>query len=89
MLTEKFLQSLESFRLLEARIAGVKNYRSKKDLLQIARTCDNLITEISKEAVACRRLKRLTPEFESVSNRFIEAVQHLEELATFALLLDS
>lgn len=89
MLTEEFLQTLESFRELEARIAGVKNYRSKKDLLQMARTCENLVTDLSKEAVTCRRLKRLTPEFNSISERFIEAVRNLEELATFALLLDS
>lgn len=86
--TENFVKAIESFSDLERRIRSIKQYRSQADLLKMARTCENLQTELSKEAVTCRRVKRLTPELLSIGEQFCVAVTNLEEMVTFALLLD-
>lgn len=86
--TEHIVKAIESFSDLEGKIRNLKQYKSQTELLKIARTCENLQTELSKELVTCRRVKRVTPELVSIGDRFCVAVSTLEEMVTFALLLD-
>lgn len=78
-----------AFSNIESRVCTISNYSNREELLKIIDTCNNLISDLTKEAVTCRRTKRITAEFESITQKLINTVQTLGELFTFAVLLDS
>ena len=85
----KTTNAIMAFSDIESRVCRIANYSNREELLKIIDTCNGLISDLSKEAVNCRRIKRITAEFESITTQFVDTVRTLGELFTFAVLLDS
>jgi hypothetical protein len=81
--------AIMAFSNIESRVSTIANYSNREELLKIIDTCNNLISDLTKEAITCRRTKRITAEFESITQQFVDTVRTLGELFTFAVLLDS
>lgn len=81
--------AIMAFSNIESRVCMIANCGNREELFKIIDTCNNLISDLTKEAVTCRRTKRITTEFESITQQFVNTVRTLEELFTFAVLLDS
>lgn len=73
---------------LDAQIAVIKDFRTHRDLLKMARSCDNYRADISRELVECRRLKHETVKYQELIKRYADSIGTLEEYVTFAVLLD-
>lgn len=79
---------IQRHNTLNLAIARVKGHQAHKDLLKMARSCDNYRSDISKELVECRRLKHETVKYQGLLVRYAESISTLEEYVTFAVLLD-
>jgi hypothetical protein len=60
----------------------------QRDLKRMWRGCKDLLTEISKEDVTCRRLGKDTPKKLELIEKLNESVNTLEQYLMFATLLE-
>ena len=60
----------------------------QRDLKRMWRACKDLLTEISKEEVTCRRLGKDTPKKLELIEKLNESVNTLEQYLMFATLLE-
>ena len=49
--------------------------------------CKNIFTEMSKEDVECRRLKKTTVKYRELEQKLNESIQEFEQWITFATLI--
>lgn len=78
---------LDRINTVEKQIAAVKNKQAYIDLRQMLRPIDRTVTEMSKEDVICRQLKRTTLKYKELEARANELLSNLEQMVTFAALL--
>lgn len=88
MLEKLIQQEIARFAELETKIRLINNYANTKDLLRIARSCENTINDISKEQVTCRRIRRETQNLTDLYTRLCEFNTTLEQYLTLAMLVD-
>ena len=69
------------------QITAVKNKVARRDLLVMLRATESAYTQLDKESVECRRLKKETPKYRELLKNFEELLAHLEKHITFANLL--
>lgn len=87
VMEDTITDQIQKYRDLEAKIRDIDNYELSKDLLKLARSCENYITEISKEQVNCRRLRHTTVKMQELADRLTECVNNLEQYILFAYLV--
>ena len=71
----------------ESQISLVKNKVAYRDLRKMLGSIDKLITEISKESVECRRIKKNTPRYNDLIASADILLTNLEQHITFAALI--
>jgi hypothetical protein len=69
------------------QITAVKNKVARRDLLVMLRATESAYTQLDKESVECRRLRKETPKYRELLKNFEELLAHLEKHITFANLL--
>jgi hypothetical protein len=78
---------LERINTVERQIATVKNKVAYRDLRQMLKSIDTIVTEMSKEDVTCRQLKRTTIKYRELEAQANDSLSNLEQMITFAALL--
>jgi hypothetical protein len=69
------------------QISAVKSKVARRDLLVMLRATESAYTQLDKESVECRRLRKETPRYRELLKNFEELLSHLEKHITFANLL--
>lgn len=77
------------FRVLCLRIAKIKDWQLKKDLISLSVTSRDYSREVNKELVNCRQQKRITRKYEIMFNQYYESLEILEQHVVEAILIDS
>jgi len=72
---------------LLAQVQATNDSQGKNDLNKLHKACSQILTEISKESVNCRRLQKVTPKYLELDQQFKDAISNLEQWITFAKLL--
>ena len=72
---------------VEAQIATVKNKVAYRDLRKMLVPIDALVTEMSREDVNCRQLKKTTLKYRELEAQARDLLSNLEQMVTFAALL--
>jgi hypothetical protein len=70
------------------QIGAVKSKVARKDLLVMLRATEAAYTQLDKESVECRRLRKETSKYRDLLKNFEELLAHLEKHITFASLLN-
>jgi glucose-6-phosphate dehydrogenase assembly protein OpcA len=78
---------LERVNRVEAQISLIKNKVAYRDLRQMLSSVDKVVTEISKESVECRRMKKQTMKYTELTEQANQMLTNLEQHVTFAALL--
>ena len=78
---------LNRINLVEKQISTVKNKVAYRDLRKMLDNVDKVITEISKESVECRRMKKDTPKYNELKEKANDLLTNLEQHVTFAALI--
>ena len=78
---------LERVNRVEAQISLIKNKVAYRDLRQMLSSIDKVVTEISKESVECRRMKKTTIKYTELTEQANMLLTNLEQHITFAALL--
>lgn len=73
-------------RLL-AVVSSTKDIRARSDLFKMYHNCKDIYTEMSRESVECRRLKRNTLRYTELEQKFNESITEFEQWITYAALL--
>jgi len=71
-----------------SQIGSVKSKVARRDLLIMLRSTEAAYTELDKESVECRRLRKETIKYQELLQNFEELLAHLEKHITFASLLN-
>ena len=61
----------------------------RRDLLRMFHHCAAVNTELSKEAINCRRVGKITIKYSNLAQELDELVSNLEQYVTFAILLNT
>jgi len=78
---------LERVNRVESQIALIKNKVAYRDLRQMLSSVDKVVTEISKESVECRRMKKTTNKYTELTEQADMLLTNLEQHITFAALI--
>jgi hypothetical protein len=78
---------LQRINTVEAQIATVKSKVAYRDLRKMLAGVDRVVTEISKEAVECRRTKKTTIKYKELEQQAQDLLTNLEQMVTFAALI--
>jgi hypothetical protein len=78
---------LQRINTVEAQIATVKSKVAYRDLRKMLAGVDRVVTEISKEAVECRRIKKTTIKYKELEQQAQDLLTNLEQMVTFAALI--
>jgi hypothetical protein len=70
------------------QISSVKNKVARRDLMVMLRATETAYTQMDKESVECRRLRKETLRYQELLKNFEELLAHLEKHITFASLLN-
>jgi hypothetical protein len=70
------------------QISTVKSKVARRDLLVMLRATETAYTQLDKESVECRRLRKETLRYRELLKNFEELLAHLEKHITFASLLN-
>jgi hypothetical protein len=70
------------------QISAVKSRVARRDLLVMLRATEAAYTQLDKESVECRRLRKETSRYRDLLKKFEELLVHLEKHITFASLLN-
>jgi hypothetical protein len=61
------------------QLAQIQNRRARRDLQIMLDAADKHLTELSKEAVTCRRQQRTTRQYEEIYHRAEQAFGNFEQ----------
>ena len=78
---------LERLSTAEKQLFLIKKKQNQRDLQKMIKNIDSAVTEISKESVECRRLKKETPKYKELLVSTTILLDNLEYHITLALLL--
>lgn len=78
---------LDRVNIVEKQIAVIKNKQAYTDLRAMMRPIDRTITEMSKEDVVCRQMKKTTLRYRELEKQANDLLTNLEQMVTFAALL--
>jgi hypothetical protein len=78
---------LERLSAAEKQLLLVKKKRNQRDLQKMISNIDKVITEISRESVECRRLKKETTKYKDLLVEATKLLDNLEHQIIFAMLL--
>jgi hypothetical protein len=78
---------LNRVNVVEKQISAVKNKVAYRDLRKMLDGVDRVVTEISKESVECRRMKRDTLKYNELKEKANSLLDNLEQHVTFANLI--
>ena len=78
---------LERVNRVESQISLIKNKVVYRDLRQMLSSVDRVVTEISKESVECRRMKKTTNKYTELTEQADMLLTNLEQHITFAALI--
>jgi 5-methylcytosine-specific restriction endonuclease McrBC regulatory subunit McrC len=78
---------LERVTRVESQISLIKNKVAYRDLRQMLSSVDKVVTEISKESVECRRMKKTTNKYTELTEQADMLLTNLEQHITFAALI--
>ena len=70
------------------KIGAVKSKVAQRDLLKMLRATEAAYTQLDREKVECRRLRKETSRYRELLQNFEELLAHLEKHITFASLLN-
>ena len=76
-------------KILCVKIARVKDWQLKRDLLQLSKTCDEYRREVNKEEVNCRQQLRISTKYQKILKQYHESVEMLEQHLVEAMIRDS
>lgn len=79
-----YSEALEIYQNLPARIRDIPEYRIRRDLTRMYRTCENLRRDIARETVNSRT--GTNHQVLHLCNKFSESVTNLDQYVTIALL---
>jgi histone H3/H4 len=68
-------------------ISSTKDIRARSDLFKMYQNCKKIYTELSKEAVECRRTHRKTVKYLELEQKLNESITEFEQWITFSKLL--
>lgn len=69
------------------QVQATEDIRARSQLFKMWKTCVNIRTEMDKENVECRRLRRVTLKYTELEAQLNEAIQNFEHWITYARLL--
>lgn len=78
---------LDRVNTVESQISLIKNKEAYRDLRKMLASVDKVVTEISKESVECRRIKKNTIKYSELTEQVNMLLTNLEQHITFAALL--
>jgi hypothetical protein len=78
---------LERVNHSESQISAIKSKVAYRDLRKMLAGIDKIVTEMSKESVECRRIKKDTPKFTELKAQANEMLDVLDQHITFAALI--
>ena len=78
---------LERVNTVEKQISSIKNKQAYMDLKSMLKPIDRTITEMSKEDVECRRMKKVTIKYKELEQQANDLLTNLEQMVTFAALI--
>lgn len=78
---------LERINTVEKQIATIKNKQAYFDLKSMLKPIDRTVTEMSKEDVVCRQMKKTTLRYQELEQQARDLLTNLEQMVTFAALL--
>ena len=64
----------------------IRNNRARQDLQIMLNAAERLLTELSKEAVTCRRQRRATRRYEEIHQQAEQALRNFEQHLLMAKL---
>lgn len=76
---------LDTYESLYGRIRDITNYKVRRDLQKMYKTCETLKRELSQEQAASRNQQH-SHKLLQLRNRFEESVTNLDQYVTLALL---
>lgn len=68
-------------------VSATKDIRARSDLFKMYHNCKDIYTEMNKESVECRRLKRNTLRYQELEEKLNESIKEFEQWITYAALL--
>lgn len=71
----------------ESQISLIKNKVAYRDLRKMLAGIDKIVTEMSRESVECRRMKKETSKFVELKQEANERLDVLDQHITFAALI--
>jgi len=69
-----------------AIVSSTSDIRAKSDLFKIYTNCKNIYTELDRESVECRRLKRTTVKYTELEQKLDKSINEFEMWITFSRL---
>jgi len=75
------------FKRTSDAIAKIKDRQARADLGKLFRAANAVLTEMSREAVECRRNKKITVRYKELQHNLETALTNLEHHITFAALI--
>ena len=85
-MTDEFDQRL---RAIENLVNKFKTPAARRDISTMIQTVQQARTEVSREAVECRRTRKITARYAQLENKYIQLLTELEEYTTFGLLANA
>lgn len=78
---------LERLNSIEKKVSKVKNKVAYRDLRHMVDNVDRQITELSKESVNCRQMKRITIKYSEINKNLDAMMYNIEKHITYAHLM--
>jgi hypothetical protein len=78
---------IERLSVAENQLLKVKSKIAIRDLRIMIRHIDKIVTEISRESVECRRLKKETTKYKDLLVEATKLLDNLDHQIIFAMLL--
>lgn len=70
-----------------AHARKIKNLTACRDMIKLADNSHELLMDLSRELVECRRRNKLSPKSKDLLKALDESVDHAEKMLTYAQLL--
>jgi hypothetical protein len=67
----------------------IKNPTTSRDMMKLADNSHDLLMDLSRELVECRRRNKLSPKSKDLLQALDESIEHAEKMLTYAQLLGS
>ena len=78
----------EQIDALASKSRRLKNPTLCRDMLHLCDNAHQILVELSRELVECRRKNKLTPHSEDLLNKLDEQIKTAEKMLTYAQLMD-